>query len=83
MNIHSEMQIDCRKNLFNKVGKLKTHGRYLVIDNIEVYHSDHCFGQLGEASSSIMRMRELNKKNEVLIDLKSQFDTAEKIDLNA
>ena len=80
INIHSEMQIECRKNLRNSAGKLKAHGRYLAIDS-EVYHSDHCFAQLGEASSSVMRMSEITKK-EALDDLKSQFDKAEIINLS-
>jgi len=81
ISLHPEIKIDCRKSLLGS-GKSKTHDRYLIIDDIEIYHSGHSLAQLGKASSSITRMRELTKKNEALTDLKSQFNTAEIINLS-
>ena len=80
INLHPEIQIDCRESLKDK-GRFESHDRYIIIDEVEIYHSGHSLGQLGEASSSIIRMRALTKKKKVLDDLKSQFDNAQKVTL--
>ena len=80
MNMHPKMQIDCRKHLVNKAGKIKAHDRYLVLDS-KVYHFGHSLSELGITSSSVDKMSELAKK-EALNDLKFQFDTAKIINLS-
>ena len=80
IELHPEIKLECRESLKEK-GHFKSHDRYIIIDEAEIYHSGHSLGQLGEASSSIIRMRALTKKKEVLDDLKSQFDKAQNVSL--
>ena len=43
-----------------------SHDRYIVIDEIEIYHPGHSLGELGEKTSSIARMREQTVKKRIL-----------------
>jgi RNA-directed DNA polymerase len=83
VELHPKIKIDCRESLPVKEKKsFRLHDRYIIIDEAEVYHSGHSFGQLGQiSSSSIIRMRAPSERKDVLDDLKSQFDDAKKISL--
>ncbi len=80
--LHKEAKIDCRKSLRNPIKKQKFHDRYVIIDNVEIYHSGHSLGELGKSSSNINQILEQTTKKETYDDLRYQFDNSEKIILS-
>jgi len=81
IRIHPEIQLKCRESRKDGKKHFSSHDRYIIIDETEIYDSGNSLGQLGEASSSISRMRGQTEKKEALIDLKSHFDKAQDINL--
>lgn len=79
ISLHPEVQIDCREGLLRQPKGL--HGRFIVIDGIEIYHSGHSFAQLGEKSDCISRMLTQHAKSDALINFDSLFSDATKISL--
>jgi RNA-directed DNA polymerase len=71
---HPEIKLDCREGLPHQPGGL--HGRFIVIDNLEIYQSGHSFTQLGERSDRISRIRNQTPKREALSDFASLFTAA-------
>lgn len=51
---HPTIAINCRKIIDARV--IKLHGRFIVVDNEEVYRSGHSLMQLGEKSDGINRI---------------------------
>lgn len=79
-SLHPTIQIDCREGLPRQPGGL--HGRFLVIDGIEIYQSGHSFAQLGEKIDRISRMRAQHAKNKALVDFEDLFNNATQIGLS-
>ncbi len=80
VELHSGIQIDCREGLIMKQAR-EVHGRFIVIEGVEIYQSGHSFAQLGEKGDRISRMRSQYAKSDALVDFQSLFNNATKISL--
>lgn len=77
IKLHPTTQIDCREGILKQAGGL--HGRFIIIDGVEVYSSGHSLGELGKRSDKIGKIREKRVKENAIIDLESIFNNAIKI----
>jgi len=76
VSLHKDLSIDCREVLPGG-----PHGRNIIIDREEVYHSGHSLDQLGSRADSIIRMRIQSAKRDALQDIETWFANSAEIPL--